>query len=133
MSWESIAPIRRAILAARTCQQKRRRVLRVQIVLAVPAGTAFLHDVLVLEPDDHDEIPVLLDSPLRYRLDGLPSPVVVNREDSADDIRRERPHLRQFGLPRLDAVHSIHSSGVSERSMAEWETERTGHRFGGAK
>ncbi len=62
------------------------RIVGVEVVLGVLAGTAaVLDDVLVVVADDDREIPVLLDALLRDGLDGPLAPVAVGREDGVDD------------------------------------------------
>ncbi len=107
---------------------QRGRVVRIEIVLAVPARATVLHDVLVLETDDDHEIAVLLDPSLGDRLDGLSPPVVVNREDAPDDRRGELSDVGQFALPPLDGGHGVPSS--DERGRLSGDTVR---RFGRVK
>jgi len=62
------------------------RIVRIEVVLRVLAGTgAVLDDVLVVVADDDGEIAVLLHPFLGDGLDGLSPAVAVGREDGVDD------------------------------------------------
>ena len=89
------------------------RVVGIEVVLAVLAGTArALDDVLVVVADDDGEIAVSLDPLLGDRLDGACAPIAVLSDDALGDGGRERPGVGEVALPGFDGVgHARASDG----------------------
>lgn len=83
------------------------RILAVEIVLAVLAGTlAALDDVLLRVADDNREIAVLLDALLRDGLDGARTARTMDSDDTIDYRGGEFARIRECVLPLVHGGHA---------------------------
>ena len=95
------------------------RVLRIEIVLGILAGTTVVFDdILVVVTHDDREIVVLFDPPFSDGLDRSNASGAVKCRDTIDYVRVEFARLREGRLPLLDAVHALDYGRAGQNASA---------------